>query len=713
MAQSFLSSSWHRVAHLRPRLRSHVQAHRHRSRGQSWYVAQDEASGRYHRFTAPVYLFIGLMDGRRTVAELWNLVVGQLGDDAPSQDEIIHILSQLHAADLLQSDTPPDAAELFQRYESHQRSTLKQRFGNPLAIRFPVWDPNAFLDRTLPFVRPLFGWAGGLIWLACVAAALLIVGMNWATLSDASVDTILARENLILMAAIFPVLKALHEFGHGYAVKRYGGAVHEFGLMFLVLAPVPYVDASASTAFRDRRQRAFVAAAGMVVELFIAALATFVWALAEPGLVRAAAYNVMLIAGVSTVVFNANPLLRFDGYYILSDVIDIPNLGQRANRYWAWAAQRFLFGVKADPPEATRGERAWFVVYAPAAFVYRLIVTFGVALFVASQFFIIGVIAAIAGVARTLVWPALKALAFVVTSPRLREHRLRANFITFGGLSTIAAALMLAPFPLHTNAEAVVWLPEESFVRAGADGFVKRILAEPDTEVALGAPLFQSEDPNMSGEIGVLRAQVDAASAKLESEQFDDRVQADLTRQELIIRQASLARANERAGQYVARAGMSGRFVAPKSDDMPARYAKRGDVLGYVMNDRAQLVRAVVIQSDIDLVRRNIDRIEIKFPSDLSHVYRARIVREVPAGSDKLPSKALSDIGGGRLAVDARDPNQAKTLQRTFQFDLELSEPARAYFGSKVYARFDHGAEPLGWQWYRTLRQLFLARFNV
>src|SRR5262245_59749323 len=390
MSGTFLSQSWHRVTELRPRLRGHVQVLRHRYRGQAWYVVQDNISGRHHRFTPAVYLFVGQMDGRRTVGELWSKVVTQLGDDAPTQDEIIHLLSQLHAADILQCDIPPDASELFERRGSHSRAILRQRFANPMAIKFPLWDPNRFLDRTVDLFRPLLGCAGALVWLAVVLAAFVVAAVNWPQLSENVTDRILASENLFLLALVFPILKILHELGHGYATKLMGGEVHELGIMMLVLAPVPYVDASDAATFRSKWHRALVGAAGMLVEVFIAALAVLVWAIIEPGTIRSIAYDVMLIAGVSTIVFNANPLLRFDGYYILCDLIEIPNLGFRSNRYWGALIQRFLFGLEGESSRSTFGERIWFLLYAPSAFVYRLVVLFGIALFVASEFFVIG-----------------------------------------------------------------------------------------------------------------------------------------------------------------------------------------------------------------------------------------------------------------------------------------------------------------------------------
>jgi putative peptide zinc metalloprotease protein len=711
--ESFLSQNWHRVSSLRPRLRAHAQVHRHRYRGQAWYVVQDDVSGRFHRFTPAVYQFVGWMDGRQTVDQLWSGVVTQLGDDAPTQDEVIRLLSQLHAADLLQCDIPPDASELFERQASHARRSLRGRFANPMAIKLPLWDPNRFLDRTVDWVRPLFGLRGAFLWLAVVVPALVLAAVHWPQLSENVTDRVLATENLILMALVFPLLKALHELGHGYAAKINDGEVHEIGLMFIVFAPVPYADASASSAFRSKWQRALVGAAGMLVEFFVAGLAMFVWLLVEPGTVRSIAYNVMLIASVSTFVFNANPLLRFDGYYILCDLIEAPNLGARANRYWAWLAQRHLFGMEAEPQHASAGERAWFLFYAPAAFLYRMSVMFGIALFVASQFFVVGVLIALWGVIAGLGWPVAKALAFVVNSPRLQRQRRRAVAVTFGGGAALAALLLVVPAPLHTTAEGVVWLPDDAFVRASTEGFISRVLARSGDRVETGAPLVESEEPSLRSELRVLQAQVSATGIRLESEQFADRVQADLTRQELQIRQANLTRVQEKTDQLTVRAATAGTLVIPRAEDLPGRYYKRGEVIGYVTAPEAQIVRAVVTQDDIELVRLRTVAVELKLPGRLGETIPSKLLREVPAGSERLPSKALTEAGGGRLAVDPRDQNQTKTFQRTFQFDLSLPHSTPGLFGTRVLVRFDHGSEPLGWQWFRRIRQLLLARFDA
>ncbi|HWU39827.1 MAG TPA: hypothetical protein VN203_19430, partial [Candidatus Acidoferrum sp.] len=344
MTGPFFSTSWYRVAGLKPRLRSHAQIHRHEYRGHTWYILQDRSTDRFHRFSPTTYLVIGLMDGRRTVQEIWETACARLGDDAPTQDEVIQLLSQLHQTDVLLCDVPPDAGELLQRYERHTRRQWQSRAFSLFAWRFPLFDPDRLLQLFLPVIRPLIGWAGAVLWLVVVGPALVLGAVHWSDLTNNVLDRLLAPQNMLPLWLLYPVMKVMHEFGHAFVVKAYGGEVHDMGVMILVLTPIPYVDASAASAFREKWQRIQVGAAGILVELFLAALALLLWLTVEPGTVRTLAYNAIILAGISTVLFNGNPLLRYDGYYVLADLLEIPNLRSRATTYLGYLGERYLFG---------------------------------------------------------------------------------------------------------------------------------------------------------------------------------------------------------------------------------------------------------------------------------------------------------------------------------------------------------------------------------
>jgi putative peptide zinc metalloprotease protein len=654
------------------------------------------------------------MDGKSSVDEIWSLVIARLGDDAPTQDETINLLAQLHTADLLQTNISPDAQELFERRRRQTRAKVQQSFGSLLSIKIPLVDPNRFLERTTRVFRPMFGWLGALLWLAVTLPAVVLACMYWRELTGDLSDQVLTPENLLIIALLFPILKTLHELGHGYAAKAFGGAVHEIGFMLLVFAPVPYVDVSASAAFRSKWRRAVVGAAGMLVELLLASIALYLWLLVQPGLVRSLCYNTMLIAGASTIFFNGNPLLRFDGYYILCDLLEIPNLGTRSIRYWKWLVNRWIFGAELDQPSATPGERFWFILYAPLAFVYRMAIVIGIAIFLAQRYFVVGVVIALWAGFSGIAKPLLKAIAYVVTSPQLGPRRTRAVTITFGFCAVAAVVILAVPLRHNTTTEGILWFPEKSIVRASADGFVTALAAPSGSYVKSGELLIEAEEPDDAATVRILRSEVSAAASRYEAEQFIDRVQAQITHQELTLLEKALVEAQKKAAELLVYSPVGGVFIVPQSADLPGRFLRRGDLIGYIQQPESRLVRLVVTQANIDLVRNHLEEVEVKLPQHPADSWPARLLREVPAGSEELPSKALTDAGGGSFAGDPRYPDQARSFDRTFQFDLELPAAVTpGYFGSRVYIRFSHRAEPLGVQWYRRLRQLFLASFDA
>jgi putative peptide zinc metalloprotease protein len=715
MTGPLFSASWYRVANLTPRIRPHAEIHRHEYRGQLWYVLEDRSSQRFHRFSPPAYLIVGLMDGRRTVQELWDIAMHRLGDEAPTQDEMIHLLSQLHAADVLRCDVPPDAAELLRRHEKQQRRRWLALLGSLVSWRIPLLDPERFLRRFVGVARPFVGIGGVLLWLAVVAPAIALAAAHWHDLTRDLVDRVLAPRSLALLWLAFPLLKAFHEMGHAFTVKSFGGEVHDMGIMLLVVTPVPYVDASSASALRSKWRRIAVGAAGMMVELFIAALAMYVWLGVQPGAVRTLAYNVIFLAGVSTVVFNANPLLRYDGYYILADFLEIPNLRAHANSYLGYLVERYAFGrPDTEPLPATRGERAWFVVYAIASFVYRVVVVAAIAAFIASKFFYVGLLMVAATGLAWVVVPVGKGFAYLFTSRRLRRVRLRALSVTTAGVGLVVALVGFVPVPFRSRAEGVVWIADEAIVRAGAEGFVERVVARPGARVRRGDVLVECRDPTLEVQARVLAARLRELRARYDELRVTDRGKADLLTEEIAYAAQSLSRTRERLAALVIRARADGVFVAPLALDLPGRLLKQGEMLAHVLDLAAITVRTVVAQSDVDLVRHRTRAVQVRLAERLDAIVPAVVKREVPGADEQLPSSALGVAGGGQIAVDPSDARGQKALGRVFQLDLELPSHLQLLnVGGRVHVRFDHGRAPLAAQGYRFLRQLLLHRFSV
>ncbi|MEA2095016.1 MAG: peptidase M50, partial [Pseudomonadota bacterium] len=219
MSQSLYSQHWYRVVGIQPQIRDHIQFHRHCYRGNRCYMLQDEASGVLHRFNPEVYVLVGQMDGVRTVGEIWETTLEKLGDKAPTQEETLHLLGQLHAADILQCNITPDSLEVFQRYCHKQRQDWKHRLINPISLRVPLWDPHQFLTRWLPLVRPLFSWVGLAVWTLVVLTGAMYAGIFWEPITADIVNRVLNPWNLVIMAVTYPIVKLMHEFGHAFATR--------------------------------------------------------------------------------------------------------------------------------------------------------------------------------------------------------------------------------------------------------------------------------------------------------------------------------------------------------------------------------------------------------------------------------------------------------------------------------------------------------------
>jgi putative peptide zinc metalloprotease protein len=710
MAESLFSPHWYRVASLRPRLPPHVRVHRHNYRGVSWYVLEDTAGGRQYRFNRDAEALIAPMDGARTVEQIWDHASAELGDAAPTQNQVIRLLSQLHACDLLLCDLPPDTAELFERQRRATRGRWKSWLMNPLSLRLPLLDPDRFLERALPWVRPLFTRAFAALWLVTVGFAALLAVKHWNALSAHASEQALAPGNLLVLLVLYPIVKTLHELGHGFATKIWGGAVHEIGVMFLLFMPVPYVNASAASAFPERHRRMVVAAAGIAVELLIAALALFLWVNLQPGATRDVALNLILIGGVSTVLFNGNPLLRFDAYYVLADAVGIPGLAARASRYYAYLTQRYLFESRnAESPVSAPGERAWFIVYGLLAFVYRVSLSIAIILYLSTKYFVVGVALALWAGATQLALPLLKGARFVLTNPLLQNNRRRATTMALAVVTIVLLLLFVVPMPLSTHAQGVIWLPEQAQVRAGADGFVEEVLVADGTRVKPGDALVRINDPDVELQLQAL----DAERLEMELRYFGvlekDRVAAEGMRQKLRAAEATLQRMRERASEQVIRAKIEGVLTIPDSANLVGRFVKQGEVVGFVVDRDALTARVVVRQSDIGLIRRDRRAVYIIPADDLDSRMTAFMLREVGGTVDRLPSRALGASSG--IELDPLDEAGTRTREPIFQIDLALPIDTQwSRIGTRVYARFDHGYEPLAFRWERAVRRQLLRQ---
>jgi len=713
MSESLFSRSWYRVAPLKPRLRSHVQIFKHNYRGEDWYVLQDRFTGRHHRFSPEAYQIIGFMDGRRTLGAIWEQACRNLGDHMPTQDEVIALLAQLFRADLLQSSALPDMADIQQRKTTGKRKRFLASVRSPMFLRIPLLDPDRFLAATMPAVAPLLSIKALVVWLLLVGTAVVLAVVHWADLTNNFTDQVLALENILLVTLIYPFLKVLHEFGHAYMVKRWGGEVHELGVILLVFVPLPYVEASSSLAFSSKYQRILVSAAGILIEMFVASMALLVWLNVEPGPVRVAAFNIMLIAGVSTLLFNGNPLLRFDAYYMLADFLEIPNLGQKANRYLGYLCQKYLLAMeRLQSPANSLEESVWLLLYGLASFVYRIFISIRIIFFVAGKFFFIGLLLALWAAAGMILFPVVRLATYVVNNHQMRAKRVRLLLVIILPLTLVVGGMLFYPLPSRTICEGVTWAPEEARLHASSTGFVSELLVKNGDHVTAGTPLLRFANVELDAKIKIIASRKDEFQAKYDVSRQKDFNEALLLKEALSQIEAELAEALQRRAEQTLTAPVAGIFVLESLDDIVGRYFNRGSSLGYLLDPARLYLRVVVPQADIDKVRSDTLGITVRLADSLSSVSQAVFIREIPAASRELPSLALSTQGGGPFGLDPREKERPMVLEHLFQFEIDVHNQLKPLIGERAYVRFRHSPEPMFLRWYRNIRRLLLSRFS-
>ena len=702
------SESWYRVKDLRAKLRPSTQISRQYYRGERWYVVRDPAGNQFHRLSDAAYRFVGLLDGSRTVGDAWELVGGQLADDAPTQPEVIQILSQLHSANLLETDVSADAMVLLRRHKQQMKRKMQGRLMNVLFPRIPIWDPDAFLKRWMPLVGPMLSKGGAIVWCLMILAACLALTPRWEEVKLAAQNSI-APGNWLWLWAVFVGIKFIHECGHAFACRRFGGEVHEMGIMFLVFIPTPYVDASTAWAFPSRWARMFVGAAGMIVELFVAAIMAFVWMNTNPNtLTNQLAYNTMLIASVSTVVFNANPLLRYDGYYMLSDFLEIPNLQRKSTEYILGLVKRHIFRVKATQPLPPAWQRVQLFVYGVLSTIYRIMVGIAIILLVAFTIPVLGVLMAIGGIITWLVTPIVKTFKYLALDPELHRKRARATAFTVAFAALVFLAIGVMPYWENIRATGVLEPEEQAVVHAAVPGFITQVAAQDGQWVEKGATLVVLEDRNVEAQLRQAEIRLATAEIVKTRAMADNPAQVGAAQITIDAERQKIADLTRQKNELTIKAPIAGRLVAPDIETMAGRYLQRGEEVATVMTFDRLLVKAALEQRDVELVDgRKPPKTEIRLAGDVSRALPGTEPRVVPGAQSQLPSPVLTHAGGGEIAADPKDQHGTKPVTPQFELRVKLANPEGTFYpGQRAYVRMTVGTKPLLYQWTRRFLQL-------
>lgn len=367
-------------------VRSPLPARRHdvivredRSAGLTAHLVKDPLTRHYFRFASAEYLLFQRLDGHRSAEDLRVLFLHEFPDRSLAVEDVARLVLRWQQAGLLVEPATAATSRVTSQWERRQQRRWHSRLSNLLYLKVHAFDPDPLLNRLYPWTRWMFQPTGvALSFSLILAAVLLVVGQFDRFVSHPELQSVHAHftlQNLVWFWLTVGVVKVLHEFGHGLACKHFGGECHAMGLLLMVFTPSLYCDVSDTWMLPNKWHRIAVAAAGIYVEVVIAALATFVWWSTSPGIVHSIAFAAMVFGSVQTILINANPLMRYDGYYALSDLLEVPNLRPKSQALLKRFAVNWFWNRESESAMTRRERGAWFVLYAVAATVYGWLVT--------------------------------------------------------------------------------------------------------------------------------------------------------------------------------------------------------------------------------------------------------------------------------------------------------------------------------------------------
>ncbi|MDB4408601.1 hypothetical protein N9165_00860 [Akkermansiaceae bacterium] len=711
--RTVFDESWYRVSRSRVHLLPGVEMIRQTFRDEPWYVVCDRLGHRFFRIRPAAYRFICYLEDADTVEEAWERALEIDPSDAPGQGEVIQLLSQLYQSGLLRSDQIADIDALEDSKQKEETQKRKQRMASFLFLKIPLFNPDPFLKKTLSLFAWLFTPFGALLWFLVFGWGVQAFIENWERFSDTS-RSILGWSNLPYLYLSLIITKVLHEFGHGYACRRYGREVPEMGVMLLVFNPLPYVDASSCYAFARKYQRVVVGVAGMAVELFVAAIAVKIWAEGGDGVLSRVAYNVAITASIGALLFNLNPLLRFDGYHILCDLLETPNLQGRSQTLVKWWFNKKIFKIDPGPiPTTSRREQIGFTFYFFASWIYRFLLMIGILIFVSKQFLIVGVILAlIFGV----VWgilPFIKGIRYVCFSPKLMNRRTRALGIVTLFVGAIIAFLTFFPMPYYFRSDGVVRSSSFQNVYTNSPGRIVELVTPSGEMVEAGQVLLKLSNRELEQEGKLILIERERGALLMRQDRNEQGTKLAGLKAFLKALDSREEALKEQMASLVVRAPVSGRWIADDLHEVMGSVLPRGQSLGMVRGEEGYVFSAVVHQRDAG--RLNLIDSEVKIRGQEGDEVMLRELDAIPAGLEVLPSAALGVAGGGSLGVSADDATGSQTTEPYFQVrgTIEVPDGVILQHGQRGVARFPLPKTPLMSQWSHAVRQFFQREYQL
>lgn len=744
MADSLVNSA---MRPLQLRRRPDLESKRHRYHGRAYWVVKEPVGLNYFRFHEEEYAILNMLDGTASLQEIKDRFQSEFAPQRITLQDLQQFVGMLHRSGLVISKASGQGRQLRRRGDEKKKKELLGKLANVFALRFRGIDP----ERLLNFLNPFTWWIFTVPALICIAlfglSALTLVLVNFQEFRTKlpTFEQFFAADNWIWLGATMAIVKILHEFGHGLSCKRYGGECHEMGFMFLVFTPCLYCNVSDSWMLPNKWHRVFIGAAGMYVELILASIATYLWWFSEPGMLNFLCLSVMFICSVSTVVFNGNPLLRFDGYYILMDILEIPNLRQKATEVLKRWFQQVCLGLELqENPFLPQKKQVWFATYTIASVVYRWVVVFSIMMFLMKVLEpyglqALGRLIAFSGLAGMIIQPIWQTIKFFRTPGKASKMK-RKNVLTSLFVATaVIAGIVLIPLPFHVDCAVEIQPNDAQQVFAMVPGQLVSWHKQPGDRVTQGETIaelanidleMQLLERNSEYELALIRYRI------LEIDQkFDDpqaRAQLDTQREIVLSKRAMRDNLQDRINMLQIKSQADGVLIPPPNKPVPKQVEVEeqlpswsgspfdpknreavfsvSDLLCLVGEPNSMEAVLVVDQHDIDLVKEG-DEADIKIDSARLDTFSGKIDK-ISEMEMAVAPESLGIQAGGRLDTEMDSSGRLRPISTSYQARVPLENidiPLRS--GYRGQAKIYVGWKSVGWRIYRFCARTF--RFEM
>lgn len=651
-------------------IRSDLHVSRQMQQGKAVYVVHDPVSFRTHRLSLENYQLLVRLNPAETLGSNFQTLVrqGHLGGE--DREYFYQFVMHLHQLGMIVLPVA-NGAKLYEQHGRQLAAKKRGRFQSFLFLRIPLAHPDAFLARTAPRVKWLFSAPFLVLWALAGLVALSLIGSRFAEFMQ-PMNSLLATENLPFLWLAFVVLKVWHELGHGYACRIHGGAVPEMGMLLIVGTPAAYVDATAAWSFPERWKRLVVMLGGMYFETLVAIPAVFVWAFSSSPMLASCAYQLVLMASLITVLFNANPLMKYDGYFIAGELLGIQNLRSRADRQVKAILKTCFLNLPFKPADSDRRTQCILAIYGVLASLYKTVLVLSIAIMIALKFPLIGLAIAAFHLISSLGGAWWNLARYLVQDPEVQPVKMRAAAIGVCALIVVPALLFVVPMPFGVVSSGVVAASTEHYLNAEMPGEFVTLNALPGDRVQDGRPVLTLSNPDVEAEYQISRARLQEAVLARDILFERDRIQA--LQMEPRIRQLKqeLLESQRRYSTLQITPPGSGLLARILPESQRGRFVASGETIGIVV-DGQPVLRTWLSEDQLGGVACEPGQtVEYRLAGRSETTHTARLLKIEPAAEAGRLNQALTFVAGGEILLD---PQTGRPVQPLFQVDFEPLEP--------------------------------------